>query len=143
MPDIKHSVEIDASPEAVWPLISTPEGFTKWWAADVVTEPLGKVGVGFFNRETVFHLRSEDEDVPHLARWSVQADGEWDGTNLLFECSGDAGGCVLQFTHADWIDETDYFISCNTTWGELMYRLKAAAEGKPRGPLFLAATVAY
>jgi hypothetical protein len=37
----------------------------------------------------------------------------------------------------------DYFTSCNTTSGELIFRLKAAAEGKPRGPLFLAADLAY
>jgi hypothetical protein len=33
--------------------------------------------------------------------------------------------------------------SCNTTWGELMFRLKSVAEGKPRGPLFLASELAY
>ena len=31
-----------------------------------------------------------------------------------------------------WLSETEYFMTCNTTWGELMYRLKAAAEGKSR-----------
>jgi len=36
-----------------------------------------------------------------------------------------------------------YFISCNTTWGELMYRLKAAAEGKTVAPLFSATGLAY
>jgi hypothetical protein len=49
----------------------------------------------------------------------------------------------LRFTHGGWRSETDYFLNCNTTWGELMYRLKAAAEGKPRGPLFLASDLAY
>jgi hypothetical protein len=39
--------------------------------------------------------------------------------------------------------EKDYFSSCNTTWAELMFRLKAAAEGKLRGPLFGAGELAY
>jgi hypothetical protein len=38
---------------------------------------------------------------------------------------------------------TEYFTSCNTTWGDLMFRLKSAAEGKSRGPLFLAGDLAY
>jgi len=48
-----------------------------------------------------------------------------------------------QFGHAGWREETEYFRSCNTTWGELMYRLKAASEGKGRGPLFRAKDLAY
>jgi hypothetical protein len=50
---------------------------------------------------------------------------------------------VLDFFHAQWRSETPYFTSCNTTWGELMFRLKAAAEGKPRGPLFRRSALAY
>jgi hypothetical protein len=49
----------------------------------------------------------------------------------------------LHFTHGGWRSESAYFISCNTTWGELMYRLKAVAEGKSPGPLFRAADIAY
>ena len=41
------------------------------------------------------------------------------------------------FSHEGWA-ETEYFTNCNTAWGELMYRLKAVAEGKSIGPLFLA-----
>ena len=39
--------------------------------------------------------------------------------------------------------DADYFVACNTTWGELMLRLKAAAEGKNPGPLFSAVGMAY
>ena len=49
----------------------------------------------------------------------------------------------MRFTHAEWQAETDYFVSCTTVWGELMFRLKAVAEGKPRGPLFLPGSLAY
>jgi hypothetical protein len=33
-------------------------------------------------------------------------------------------------------NETDYFISCNTTWGELMYRLKERPRGSRAGRYF-------
>jgi hypothetical protein len=49
----------------------------------------------------------------------------------------------VRLSHADWQAETDYFTMCTTTWGELMYRLKAAAEGKSPGPLFSATALAY
>ena len=68
---------------------------------------------------------------------------EWSGTHLVFRLEGRGGGTLVRFTHAGWQSETDYFVSCNTTWGELIFRLKSAAEGKSRGPLFLAADMAY
>jgi hypothetical protein len=42
----------------------------------------------------------------------------------------------LRFRHADWKERTEFFVTCNTAWGALMYRLKAAAEGRNPGPLF-------
>lgn len=62
---------------------------------------------------------------------------------LVFELEGAGGGTLVRFTHAGWQSESDYFVSCATVWGELMFRLKAAAEGKPRGPLFLQGSLAY
>lgn len=52
-------------------------------------------------------------------------------------------GTMMKFAHADWEAETDYFISCKTTWGELMFRLKACAEDKAPGPLFTRNAMAY
>lgn len=68
---------------------------------------------------------------------------EWDGTRMVFALKEDQGKTTVRFAHADWKAETDYFVSCNTTWGELMFRLKAAAEGKAPGPLFSMDGMAY
>jgi len=58
-----------------------------------------------------------------------------------------AGGCEFRNSaplhNAGWKGETDYFVACTTTWGELMYRLKAVAEGKRPGPLFRMAEMTY
>src|SRR5580692_8199996 len=68
---------------------------------------------------------------------------EWSGTRLLFDLAEQKGQTLLRFTHADWQAETDYFIACTTTWGELMFRIKAVAEGKAPGPLFSKTGMAY
>ena len=65
------------------------------------------------------------------------------GTHIIFRVEARGAGSLLRFTHAGWRAETEYFTSCNTTWGGLMFRLKAASEGKPSGPLFLANDMAY
>jgi uncharacterized protein YndB with AHSA1/START domain len=144
MPDIKHSIQIAAAPQIVHPLVASAEGFSRWWAADVTEEKkTGNVVLGFFNRSTVYGLHPVQIAGPRQAHWLCQSGKEWSGTRLLFDLSEQNGQTLVRFTHADWQSETDYFVACNTTWGELMFRLKAVAEGKTPGPLFSATGMAY
>ncbi len=129
MPDIKHSISIGAEPHLVYPLVASGQGFTRWWASDVTEEmPGGNVELGFFKRATVYSLKPIQLVAPRQAHWLCQTGKEWAGTRL---------------THADWQPETDYFVSCTTVWGELMFRIKAAAEGQTPGPLFIVTGLAY
>jgi len=138
MPTIRHSISIDTSPERIFPLISSGHGFSKWWAADVTEDvPRNIVTLGFFNRTTVYDLHPARIVEPTLAEWACQSGEEWNGTVLLFDLLAQKEGrTLLRFSHMDWRAETDYFVACTTTWGELMFRLKATAEGKTPGPLF-------
>jgi hypothetical protein len=142
MADIRHAIQIAVKPEAIYPLVSTAQGLGRWWAADI-TESSDTVDLGFFNRATVYKLKLEVDTPPAQVEWVCQSGDEWGGTHIIFRLEGRGAGSLLRFTHAGWRSETDYFTSCNTTWGALMYRLKAAAEGKPSGPLFLANDMAY
>jgi uncharacterized protein YndB with AHSA1/START domain len=144
MPDIKHLIQIDAAPEAVHPLVATANGFTRWWASDVTEDKkTGDVELGFFNRATVYGLHPAKIAAPREAHWLCQSGKEWSGTRLLFDLTEQKGQTLLRFTHANWQAETDYMVMCTTTWGELMYRLKAAAEGKKPEPLFSKHGMAY
>ena len=142
MPDIQHRIEIAATPELVYPLVSTGRGFGQWWAMDI-TKREGALELGFFKRTTVYRLRLTVDDMPAVADWVCETGDEWNGTHIIFRIEPAGARTLLRFTHAGWRAETDYFTSCNTTWGELMFRVKAAAEGKSRGPLFLAGDMAY
>ncbi len=142
MPDIKHSIPIAAQPDVVYPLVSTATGFSQWWAEDVC-EPEGVVELGFFKRTTVYRVRLRINRAPKHAEWACESGDEWNGTTLRFRLETANSGTLLRFEHANWRSESDYFIACNTTWGELMYRLKAAAEGKKPGPLFRTSELAH
>ena len=144
MPDSEHSIQINAVPQLVHPLVSSAGGFSRWWAADVTEDKTtGNVELGFFDRATVYGLDPIQIAAPRQAHWLCQTGKEWSGTRLLFDLAEQKGQTLLRFTHADWQAETDYFISCNTTWGELMFRIKAQAEGKKPGPLFTGTGLAY
>jgi len=142
MADIKHSIQIFANPEQIYPLVATAKGFGQWWAKDI-TEPTGVVELGFFKRATVYRLRLEADQPPARVEWACETGDEWNSTRITFQMEATESGTLLRFTHAGWRAESDYFVSCNTTWGELMYRLKAVAEGKTPGPLFSAGGMAY
>jgi len=151
MAKIKLLIAIKAPAEKVLPLVSTAAGFAQWWAADVA-ESGEEVTLGFFSRASSYKLQRTRSIAPADAAASVGAPAgewlcltgqEWQGTRIVFDLSENKGMTLVRFTHADWRSETDYFTSCTTTWGELMFRLKAAAEGKARGPLFSASDMAY
>jgi hypothetical protein len=144
MPDIKHSIQINASPLVVYPLVASASGFLRWWASDVTEDKAtGNVELGFFNRATVYGLRPIQMTAPRQANWLCDTGKEWSGTRLLFDLKEQSSQTLLRFTHADWQAETDYFVSCTTAWGELMFRIKATAEGKNPGPLFAGSGSAY
>jgi len=140
--DIKHAIQISAKPESVYALVATANGFRQWWAADV-TETPAAVELGFFNRATVYRLRLTVDQSPARAEWVCDTGDEWSGTRIAFHLEASKPGTLLRFTHAGWRAESDYFTSCNTTWGELMFRIKAAAEGHASGPLFEENGMAY
>jgi hypothetical protein len=142
VPDIQHAIQIEGPPESVYPLIARADGFAQWWAEDI-TESRDAVELGFFKRATVYRLRLKADRAPAHANWVCETGDEWNGTHIVFDLEGRGSRTLLRFAHRGWRSETEYFTSCNTTWGELMFRLKAAAEGKPRGPLFRAAELAY
>jgi uncharacterized protein YndB with AHSA1/START domain len=143
MPDIRHLIQIASDPKSVYQLVAFADGLKKWWAEDVFDESAERVSLGFFNRTTVYRLRAEEVN-PHLtAIWRCQTGQEWEGTRLIFELIPRPAQTQLLFTHAGWKDETEYFRSCNTTWGELMFRIKSAAEGHGSNPLFTSGGLAY
>src|SRR5262245_41634314 len=135
MADLIHAIQISENAAAILPLVSTADGLAKWWAEDV-SEQGGTVDLGFFNRSTGYSLRLAGQEPSSGATWECESGAEWEGTRLIFDLEPSGSGTRLRFTHAGWHSKTDYFVSCNTTWGALMLRLKATAEGKPAGPLF-------
>jgi hypothetical protein len=142
MADITHMIKVAAPIERVAALVGTADGFTTWWAEDVTTMPDGSVSLGFFNHQTIYVLRPLESGTNRIV-WRVESGHEWAGTDIRFDLASDGSATVLRFSHTNWHAVTDYFTSCNTTWGELMFRIARHAEGHPHGPLFKRESLAY
>ena len=118
LPQIRNAILIAAPAERVHTLVSTPHGFSQWWSEGVTENKAAHtVELGFFNRATVYRLTPARLAPPQRAEWLCESGQEWTGTRLVFDNTSKNGGTMLRFAQADWKAETDYFVSCNTTWG--------------------------
>ena len=145
MTDSLHEISIQASRDTVYDAWSTADGLKGWWTADSRTA--GEVGgvhvFGFMDGAVGFHFRIDALEPGKGVRWTglpaPKMPEEWVGTRVEVELAdGEDGGTVLRFGHLGWKSGEGAYRMCNTTWGQLMYRLRDQCEGKGRGPLFTA-----
>jgi uncharacterized protein YndB with AHSA1/START domain len=137
MADLKHQIQIEAAPEKVFAAIATQAGLRTWWTADSVADERagGKASFGFGRRATVFRMDIERLDSPARVTWRCTGGHpEWEGTMFHWELAPKGAATTLRFTHGNWKAESEYFAMCNSTWGELMHRLKDSVEGRNPGP---------
>ena len=142
MAEILHRILISAPAERVLALIATAEGVREWWTPNVDAKP----EKGFVDRfrfeggSIEFPFRVDEVSPSRFAATCVEGPKvppEWLGTRMEFDLlPGPSGRVDLRFSHSHWKRADEYFAMCNTTWGDLMFRLRDAAEGKGRGPHF-------
>ena len=139
MADMLHQIQIKDSPEKVYEALTTQTGLQNWWTTDTAAKPeVGSIAeFGFNNRATVFRMRVAELKPHQRVVWECLGDmDEWVGTRLVWELRPNDNFTDLRFTHANWRSTEGWFAMCNSTWGELMHRLKGYAEGKAPGPHF-------
>ena len=137
MPEIRHLISIEAPPQKVYAALATSAGLASWWTADSTADGTvgGKAEFGFDHRSVIYRMAIETLDSNRQVVWTCRGGNpEWVGTTLTWTIEPSDGGSLLRFTQSGWRDMTDMVATCNSTWGELMYRLKASAEGKNPGP---------
>jgi uncharacterized protein YndB with AHSA1/START domain len=136
MVDIYHQIPINASPDKVYAALATKKGLASWWTADTAADEKvgGNAEFGFDSRGMVFRMKI-DELVPgKRVVWSCHGDQpEWNGTVLTWTISREHDATILRFNQR-WKAQTDMVALCNSTWGELMYRIKDYVEGRNPGP---------
>jgi uncharacterized protein YndB with AHSA1/START domain len=137
MAEMKHQIPIKAAPEKVYAAITSQTGLRGWWTADTKADEKagGKAEFGFDKRGMVFRMTIEKLDPGKRVVWSCHGDHpEWDGTVLTWELSPQDGSTNLRFNHSNWKAASDFYATCNSSWGELMHRLRDYAEGRNPGP---------
>lgn len=131
MPDLQHMIAIDAPPAKVYAAVATEAGMRSWWTADSTMDARagGKAVFGFGRKATTFRMTVDALEPGKRVVLTCQGEPEeWNGTLLTWAIAPQQQGSVLRFTHGNWRAVTEMACFCNSTWGELMYRIKAYAE---------------
>ena len=137
MADLNHNIAVRATPAQVFESIATTEGNKGWWTADseVPDAEGGKAQFGFDNRAAVFTMVIDKRSpAKELIMSCIGGPDEWVGTKLRWRLDEGDGETILHFTHEGWRKQTDFCASCNSMWGNLMFRLKAYAESGRSAP---------
>lgn len=85
MPDLKHQIAIDASPDAVYAPLATEAGLAGWWTADARADEAagGRAEFGFHRRSAVFTMRIDALDPgKEVCGSCLGGNPEWTGTTL-------------------------------------------------------------
>jgi uncharacterized protein YndB with AHSA1/START domain len=134
MPNILHRLTIDASPERVGEIATSPEGIEQWWTGrpvagdDIVG---GKISVYFSEASRAAAVFEVLKRTPETTVWRcVEGPKDWIDTRITFALTPRAdGGTTLLFNHEDWREENEFMNGCSTNWGAYLASLKSGAEG--------------
>lgn len=139
----RHEMTINAPTGRVFELLTTRVGLARWWTDNVVAEPRpGFVNRFGFNGGSVeMPFRVEASEAPTALKWTCiegeRVPPDWVGTRIVASlASTESGATRLNFSHEGWKAGAPSYALCNTTWGELMHRLRDVAEGRQPGPRF-------
>ena len=122
--DYTATFTVDQSPDQVYAVINDVR---RWWTGDI-TGDSAQVGDEFTYRYEDIHRSTQrvTELVPgQRVVWHVTdgyqnftADpGEWTGTDLAFDITGEDGQTQVRFTHVGLRPDVECYSSCSNAWG--------------------------
>jgi uncharacterized protein YndB with AHSA1/START domain len=137
MAELRHQIPINATPEKVFAALATQAGLRGWWTLDATADEKagGNAEFGFDKRQTVFRIKIEKLEPGKQVIWTCHGEPpEWNGTVLTWDIAREGTTTMLRFTQGGWKSMSEMYAMCNSSWGELMHRLRDYAEGKKPGP---------
>ena len=137
MYDIVHQLTIAASPDKVYEAVTTVNGLTSWWTADVEFGPAdGEFQVGFRDGSVRMRFQTDAFDPPVLVHLTcIDGPSEWPGTQLAFRIESTDEGSSLRFWHGGWEYEDGALPTCSFEWAmslDSLRRYLEAGQGTPR-----------
>jgi len=134
MADIHHQIGVKADITDVYQAISSLDGLCGWW-----TKTTGNTNTGgklhfHFNEHTVEMTIKELIPDKKVVWQCTEKEGEWKDTLITFELNATEQQIFINFSHSNWLEQSDFCSHCSTKWAVFMLSLKDYLEkgkGKP------------
>ncbi len=102
MPNIRHLIQIDASPGTVYSAVTSRDGFTAWWTNEVHAGEGNNLRL-YFGPDYFKELKQVEVLANRRAVWKVIAGHpQWLKTELVFNLRHDGKSTQLYFEHNGW-----------------------------------------
>jgi uncharacterized protein YndB with AHSA1/START domain len=124
------TITVEQDPEVVFDAVNHPD---EWWSESI--EGRGDhVGAEFVFDTPDQHywkFRVTELDRPRRVVWRVLEDSrtefvhdvtEWNGTEVRFDITEDAGQTQVRFTHSGLVPEFECYEACSTGWAQYIRR---------------------
>lgn len=132
MPDIMHSLEIAAEPEAVYAAITEGEKLAQWWTDTNTAEAVegSQADFVFEGGQIVFKMKIEELDHARRVVWAAVDSPVpgWPGTTITFDLAPQDGRTMLLFGHRGWPSIEGAFPNINFNWALYLQSLKDYLE---------------
>lgn len=130
MADILHDFPIQAPPERVFALVTTPEGLDQWWTATSggTPGPGAEYALGF-GPGYQWRARMTRYERPRVVEFEMtESDADWNGSRVGFELTPAGGGTQVRFYHTGWPDPNAHYRTSSFCWAMYLRVLKRHLE---------------
>jgi hypothetical protein len=128
-PGFTTTISVDQTPEEAFAAINNVRG---WWSGEIKGDT-NKLGAEFRYRYEDVHRSQQKvtEFIPgKKVVWQVldsqlsfvKDQGEWTGTEIVFEISEKEGKTEVRFTHTGLVPKYECYDSCSNAWSTLVNR---------------------
>ena len=133
MPDIVHTIEINASLQRVYDALTSTEGIRRWWTRDasIETQTGGFGEFGFSERTVVTAIRVDELRSAFHVGWttiSSNAPGGWNNPSIAFDLQSEGNVTVLEFAHCGFNEIIEGYTRVGEGWSHYLASLKQYLE---------------
>ena len=128
MADIHHQIGVKADVKDIYQAINSLDGLSNWW-----TKTSGDISLGgklhfHFNEHTVEMTIKELITDKKVVWQCTDKDGEWKDTLITFELDETDQQIFVNFSHSNWLEQSELCSHCSTKWAVFMLSLKSYLE---------------
>ena len=130
MPEIMHTVQMNASPAQIYCALTDQGPLQGWWTKNRIVEAKVHALADFeLDRKIVARMRVKELTTATRVVWQcVSGSPDWIGTEITFDLAATGTETLVRFRHRNWREASDFMGVCSAKWARFLFSLKSLLE---------------